>query len=111
MADIPTDHPSCSKQHAVIQFRQVHVDIDGSSVRRVKPYLIDLNSGNGTILNGEKIEPQRYVELFEKDVIKFGFSSREYVLMHEGAVKEGGDEDEGEQEVKKEEELIVVKRE
>ena len=21
MADIPTDHPSCSKQHAVLQFR------------------------------------------------------------------------------------------
>ncbi|XP_021608069.1 FHA domain-containing protein DDL isoform X2 [Manihot esculenta] len=26
VADIPTDHPSCSKQHAVIQFRQVEKD-------------------------------------------------------------------------------------
>jgi len=28
------------------------------------------------------VESQRYVELLEKDVVKFGFSSRDYVLLH-----------------------------
>lgn len=49
----------------------------------MRPYIIDLASGNGTYLNNQRIEPQRYYELKEKDVIKFGFSSREYVLLHE----------------------------
>ncbi|KAJ3257410.1 hypothetical protein HDU77_002716 [Chytriomyces hyalinus] len=82
VADIPVDHPSASKQHAVLQFRSV---TDKESGRRiVKPYLIDLDSANGTSLNGEKMAPSRYYELTTTDVIKFGFSSRDYVLMDEG---------------------------
>ncbi|KAI8325686.1 SMAD/FHA domain-containing protein [Martensiomyces pterosporus] len=76
VADIPTDHPSCSSQHAVLQFRQV-----GAGV--IKPYVIDLSSTNGTFLNGDKVPAQRYVELRSKDVIKFGFSTREYVILCE----------------------------
>ena len=77
IADIPVDHPSCSRQHAVLQYRMAH--------NKVLPYIIDLNSSNGTYLNNQKIEPQRYVELREKDVVKFGYSSREYVLLHENS--------------------------
>ncbi|XP_018582454.1 smad nuclear-interacting protein 1 isoform X2 [Scleropages formosus] len=84
IADIPIDHPSCSKQHAVFQYRLVEFTrSDGTTGRKVKPYIIDLGSGNGTYLNNQRIEPQRYYELKEKDVLKFGFSSREYVLLHE----------------------------
>ncbi|KAK3551320.1 hypothetical protein QTP70_015003 [Hemibagrus guttatus] len=84
IADIPIDHPSCSKQHAVFQYRLAEFTrADGTTGRRVKPYIIDLGSGNGTYLNNQRIEPQRYYELKEKDVLKFGFSSREYVLLHE----------------------------
>ncbi|KAJ0101295.1 hypothetical protein Patl1_04272 [Pistacia atlantica] len=75
VADIPTDHPSCSKQHAVIQYRQVEKENpDGTSSKQVKPYLMDLGSTNKTYLNENPIEPQRYYELFEKDTIKFGNS-------------------------------------
>lgn len=84
IADIPIDHPSCSKQHAVFQYRLVEFTrADGTPGRRVRPYIIDLGSGNGTYLNNQRIEAQRYYELKEKDVLKFGFSSREYVLLHE----------------------------
>lgn len=84
IADIPIDHPSCSKQHAVLQYRLVpYTRQDGSKGRRIKPYIIDLESANGTFVNGKQIDPKRYVELFEKDVLKFGFSSREYVLLHD----------------------------
>lgn len=58
---------------------------DGTAGRKVKPYIIDLGSGNGTYLNNQRIEAQRYYELKEKDVLKFGFSSREYVLLHESS--------------------------
>ncbi|KAL3851231.1 hypothetical protein ACJIZ3_013113 [Penstemon smallii] len=86
VADIPTDHPSCSKQHAVLQYRQVEEENpDGSMSKRVRPYLMDLGSTNGTFINDNQMEPQRYYELFEKDTIKFGNSSREYVILHENS--------------------------
>ncbi|XP_034029990.1 smad nuclear-interacting protein 1 [Thalassophryne amazonica] len=100
IADIPIDHPSCSKQHAVFQYRLVEITrADGTTGRRVKPYIIDLGSGNGTFLNNQRIESQRYYELKEKDVLKFGFSSREYVLLHEfsdTSEVDGKEEDEDE---------------
>ncbi|CAL4907581.1 unnamed protein product [Urochloa decumbens] len=86
VADIPTDHPSCSKQHAVLQYRLVEKEQpDGMMAKKVRPYLMDLDSTNGTFINENRIEPRRYYELFEKDTIKFGNSSREYVLLHENS--------------------------
>ncbi|KAJ8501922.1 hypothetical protein ONZ51_g328 [Trametes cubensis] len=51
----------------------------------VKPFIIDLESTNGTIVNDETIPTSRYYELMLGDVIKFGESTREYVLMNEEA--------------------------
>uniref|UniRef100_H2XJI3 FHA domain-containing protein n=1 Tax=Ciona intestinalis TaxID=7719 RepID=H2XJI3_CIOIN len=66
--------------------------------RRVKPYIIDLGSANGTYVNNERIEAQRYVELKEQDLLKFGFSSREYILLHDKAdTSELGSEEEEEE--------------
>ncbi|KAF9425188.1 hypothetical protein BGZ94_007758 [Podila epigama] len=86
VVDIPIDHPSCSKQHAVLQFRQV-VENDnlGQSKRTTKPFIIDLESANGTFVNGAQIPPTRYYELKLSDILKFGASTREFVLLHEGA--------------------------
>eukprot|EP01083_Nonionella_stella_P204579 745672_1 len=83
IANIPVDHPSCSKQHAVIQFRLKRVsDSLGGFLSKPSPYIIDLNTTNGTKLNGKVIESGRYIELLENDVLKFGFSSRDYVILH-----------------------------
>lgn len=122
MVDLPVDHPSCSKQHAALQYRLVPFTRDDGTAgelvgdvtysrslivlfagKRVRPYLIDLNSANGTYINNKKIESSKYVELLEKDVIKFGYSSREYVLLHENSKDEAQDDD-----VKQEDEVVVV---
>jgi smad nuclear-interacting protein 1 len=42
---------------------------------------MDLETTNGTMLNGTRIEGARYYELRDKDVLKFGASDRDYVLM------------------------------
>ncbi|KAK5173124.1 uncharacterized protein LTR77_003246 [Saxophila tyrrhenica] len=82
VTDYLLEHPSTSKQHAVIQFRhRTSTDEFGDKTSKVKPYLIDLESANGTKLNGEKVKASRYVELVDGDVVGFGDSEREYVMM------------------------------
>lgn len=53
----------------------------------LRPYLMDLESTNCSFLNGEKVPTSRYIELREKDVLKFGFSTREYVVLNEDSAK------------------------
>ncbi|KAJ7245043.1 SMAD/FHA domain-containing protein [Mycena haematopus] len=86
VADVALDHPSCSKQHAVIQYRFIQQkDEFGVLKGSIKPFIIDLESTNGTHVNDEAIPVSRYYELKASDVIKFGQSTREYVLLHEDA--------------------------
>lgn len=79
VADVVLQHPSCSKQHAVIQYRNTADKLSGFV--SVKPYLMDLGSLHKTFLNGTVLDDARYYELREKDCINFGGSSREYVLL------------------------------
>ena len=82
VVDMPAEHPSISKQHAVIQFRYIQKKNEyGDKLGKVRPYLIDLESANGTTLNKEAIPASRYLELRDKDMVQFGHSTREYVLM------------------------------
>jgi smad nuclear-interacting protein 1 len=82
VVDMAAEHPSISKQHAVIQFRYIEKRNEyGDKLGKVRPYLIDLNSANGTMLNKDPIQGSRYLELRDKDMIQFGQSTREYVLM------------------------------
>jgi smad nuclear-interacting protein 1 len=82
VVDLMAEHPSISKQHAVIQFRYLEKRNEyGDKIGRVKPYLIDLESANGTMLNESKVPDSRYLELRDKDLVQFGQSTREYVLM------------------------------
>ncbi|TQV92236.1 hypothetical protein V2A60_004521 [Cordyceps javanica] len=82
VVDLAAEHPSISKQHAVIQFRYTERRNEfGDKIGKVKPYLIDLESANGTMLNNGKIQDSRYLELRDKDMVQFGQSTREYVVM------------------------------
>jgi smad nuclear-interacting protein 1 len=61
----------------------------GLEVLDSTPYLMDLETTNGTFINGEKLEPRRYYQLLQKDCVKFGASTREYVLLAEDAAGAG----------------------
>ena len=95
VADVPVDHPSLSKQHAVLQYRALPPR--GGEERRggnmpkllCRPYLMDLESTNGTFVNGVRLDPARYYELRRGDVITFGASTREYVLLTEQSARTG----------------------
>jgi pSer/pThr/pTyr-binding forkhead associated (FHA) protein len=70
ICDILLDNPGISRQHAVIQFRK-----NGDA------YLFDLDSAQGTFLGKNKIKPKRYIGITQgNNVIKFGNSTRLYVL-------------------------------
>jgi smad nuclear-interacting protein 1 len=86
VVDYVLEHPSSSGQHAAIQFRYIQKTTEDefgvkSSKGKVKPYIIDLESSNGTELNGETVAASRYLELRDKDILKFAGSEREYVVM------------------------------
>lgn len=72
---------------------------------------MDLGAANGTYLNNARIEPQRYYELKEKDVIKFGFSSREYVLLHENSLENAEKNSSESEETESDEDDTDVKKE
>ena len=81
VCDIPLLHPSLSSQHAVLQYRALPNKETGKLA--CHPYLMDLESTNGSFLNGVKIDAARYYQLKKGDVITFGASTREYVLLTE----------------------------
>jgi smad nuclear-interacting protein 1 len=73
LADIVLNNPSCSKEHAALQYRKK----PGGSPAL---YLIDLESTNGTFLNGERVVPAHYIEMKDGDVVTFGQSTKDYVF-------------------------------
>uniref|UniRef100_V5GWE8 FHA domain-containing protein n=1 Tax=Kalmanozyma brasiliensis (strain GHG001) TaxID=1365824 RepID=V5GWE8_KALBG len=86
VVDIPLDHESCSKQHAVLQFQQtITTNEFGDRKKRIGPFLIDLESSNGSYVNENEIPTSRYYQLRTGDTLTFGASTREYVLLDESA--------------------------
>ena len=92
ICDIVLGHASCSSQHAVLQYRALPVsntDNDNNNIAMTQqqqrlqclPYLMDLESTNGTFINGIRLDAARYYQLKKGDVIQFAASTREYVLL------------------------------
>lgn len=83
IVDIPMDHGSISRLHAIFNFSK-----DGALM------LIDNKSANGTFINKQRIAPNEYQRLKVGDVVKFGESTRIYVL--QGPPEDSREEEEDE---------------
>ncbi|CAG8492183.1 2259_t:CDS:10 [Dentiscutata heterogama] len=70
VCDLSMEHPSISRYHAIIQFNNKG-DI----------FIYDLDSAHGTRVNKQRISSRNYIRLRVGDQIKFGESTRTYVLL------------------------------
>ena len=68
--EVVIEHPSSSRVHAVVQFRQTDS----------KPFVFDCGSTHGTFLNKKQLKAQEYTPLAVGDQLKFGQSTRMYIL-------------------------------
>nr|CAB3266293.1 kanadaptin [Phallusia mammillata] len=81
--NITLEHPSISRHHAILQFgapksqdENVEFQKDGSAGF----YLFELGSTHGTFLNKAKVPQGKYYRLKVGHMIKFGNSTRTYIL-------------------------------
>ena len=70
VCDIAMQHPSISRQHAVIQHR------DSGEI-----FVYEMGSTHGTLLNKRRLPAKEHVEMSVGDVLRFGASSRLYCLL------------------------------
>lgn len=70
--DIVLDHPSISRYHAVVQFR--------AGEENSGFYLYDLGSTHGTFVNKQQVHARSYKRLNVGHVVKFGGSTRNFIL-------------------------------
>lgn len=98
--DIVMAHPTISRFHAVLQYRpKVSANAEGSDsdsddenknataeASEKKPqveqgwYLYDLGSTHGSFVNKMRVPPKRYIRVRVGYMIKFGGSTRSYIL-------------------------------
>ncbi|XP_048586312.1 kanadaptin isoform X2 [Nematostella vectensis] len=73
--DVVMEHPSVSRYHAIIQYKAGQTSKSDQGF-----YLYDLGSTHGTMVNKVPIDPKKYYRLRVGYVIKFGGSSRLFIL-------------------------------
>lgn len=79
VCDVSLEHPSISRYHAVIQYRgQAGEGESGGEERGF--YVHDLGSTHGTVVNKNNIPPKTYIRLRVGHVLKFGGSTRLFIL-------------------------------
>ncbi|XP_028993954.1 kanadaptin [Betta splendens] len=79
VCDVSLEHPSISRYHAVIQYRGQ--DGEGKSIGEEKGFYVqDLGSTHGTVVNKNKIPSKTYIRLRVGHVLKFGGSTRLFIL-------------------------------
>lgn len=79
VCDVSLEHPSISRYHAVIQYRS-RPEEDESTGGDAGFYVQDLGSTHGTVVNKNKIPPKTYIRLRVGHVLKFGGSTRLFIL-------------------------------
>lgn len=88
--DVALEHPSISRHHAILQYRPSNAETsshaaDHHTLFSTNPkesgfYIYDLGSTHGTYLNKTKIQPRCYYRLRVGQMVRFGGSSRLFVL-------------------------------
>nr|ABL59954.1 putative solute carrier family protein [uncultured eukaryote] len=73
--DITMEHPSLSRHHAVMQYCS-----KTNALHEIGWYLYDLDSTHGTLINKNKVKPRQYFRVRVGHVLKFGGSTRLYIL-------------------------------
>ncbi|XP_048830398.1 kanadaptin isoform X2 [Brienomyrus brachyistius] len=79
VCDVSLEHPSISRYHAVVQYRRRPGE-PGVVGEEAGFYAFDLGSTHGTFINKNKIPPKTYIRLRVGHVLKFGGSSRLFIL-------------------------------
>jgi len=85
VCDVPFEHPSLSRHHAVLQYKT-----NPSPEKPVGFYLFDLDSTHGSFHNKKKCFPKTFYRLRVGHMLKFGGSTRTVLL-------QGPEEDEEEE--------------
>ena len=88
--DVPLEHPSISRHHAILQFRPhsgetpphagAHHTLFSTNPQESGFYIYDLGSTHGTFLNKTKVQPRCYYRMRVGQMVRFGGSSRLFVL-------------------------------
>lgn len=73
--DVTLEHPSISRYHAILQYRGQSEDGEDTGF-----YVHDLSSTHGTFVNKRKVPPKTYIRLKVGHVLKFGGSTRLFIL-------------------------------
>lgn len=79
VCDVSLEHPSISRYHAVVQYRGQGEEGAGVG-EELGFYVYDLGSTHGTFVNKNKIPPKTYIRLRVGHVVKFGGSTRLFIL-------------------------------
>lgn len=79
VCDVALEHPSISRYHAVIQYRNQAGESE-SVGEEEGFYIHDLGSTHGTVVNKNRIPPKTYIRLRVGHVLKFGGSTRLFIL-------------------------------
>uniref|UniRef100_A0A8C2FTX7 Solute carrier family 4 member 1 adaptor protein n=1 Tax=Cyprinus carpio TaxID=7962 RepID=A0A8C2FTX7_CYPCA len=79
VCDVSLEHPSISRYHAVVQYRGT-AGQDEVVGEEKGFYAYDLGSTHGTFVNKNKIPPKTYIRIRVGHVLKFGGSTRLFIL-------------------------------
>src|SRR3990167_9675022 len=71
VCDIVIDDVTCSRQHAVVQFRPGDPDPE-TGERKDEVYIYDLGSTSGSYVNSMALQAKAYYPLYPGDVLQFG---------------------------------------
>jgi pSer/pThr/pTyr-binding forkhead associated (FHA) protein len=74
-SDVVLQHPTISRYHAIVQYKS-----DFEHGQSAGLYLYDCGSTHGTFINKKRLEAQVYVRIKIGYIIKFGQSTRLYVV-------------------------------